>query len=154
MRSAIRITETQRAGHAIRVRIPKLAEAVVDEQYRRRPELEARYGPAGRAKCVQDTAYHLRFLAGSVEFGQTKVFEDYVAWAVRVMKAHRVAAEDAVENLRLIAGVLRDRLPPAAAAAATEHVDAALLRVGTQWCAVIPPSPPAASTGGSAPSRS
>ena len=124
-----RITPAQREGHAIRVRIGKLAEAVVDEQYRRRPQLEARYGPVGREKCVQDTAHTLRFLAASVEVGQTKVFADYFQWALRVMAAHRVAAEDAVENLRLVGAVLRERLPAGAAAAALEHVDAALLRV-------------------------
>ena len=147
----MRITQSHRDGHAIRVRIGKLAGAVVDEQYRRCPELETRYGPCGRAKCVQDTAYHLRFLAASVEFGQTKVFEDYVAWAVRMMAAHRVAPQDAVENLRLIAAILRDRLPPGAATAAAEHVDAAVAHVAAL---VNTSAPPAASTGGPAPSRS
>ena len=141
--TSVRITTAQREGHAIRVRLRNLAEAVVDEQYRRRPDLEARYGPGGQAKCVQDTEHTLRFLAASVEVGQTKVFADYFQWAVRVMAAHRVAPEDAVENLRLVAAVLRDLLPPEVAAAAQAHVDAALLRVM-----------PAASTGGSAPSRS
>ena len=141
----MRITRHQRAGHLIRVRTPALAEAVVDEQYRRRPGLEARYGPNGRAKCVQDTRYHLRFLAGSVEWGQPRVFADYCQWAVRVMKAHRVAVEDALENLRLIGPVLSEHLPPDVAALACEHLDAAILRV-------TPAAP--ASTGDSAPSRS
>lgn len=141
----MRITHHHRAGHLIRIRVPTLAEAVVDEQYRRRPELEARYGPRGREKCVQDTKYHLRFLAGSVEWGQPRVFADYVDWAVRMMKAHRVALEDSVENLRLIGPVLAEHLPPDVASLACEHLDAAITRI----------TPAAsASTGGAAPSRS
>ena len=147
----MRITRHQRAGHLIRIRTTALAEAVVGEQYRRQPELEARYGPAGRANCVQDTKYHLRFLAGSVEWGQPRVFADYFEWAVRVMKAHRVAVEDTAENLRLIGPVLAQHLPPDVAALAYEHLDAALVRVAP----ATPASPAsAASTGGSAPSRS
>ena len=147
----MRITHHQRAGHLIRIRTPMLADAIVDEQYRRRPELEGRYGSRGRQKCVEDTRYHLRFLAGSVEWGQPRVFADYFEWALRVMKAHRVAAEDAVENLRLIGPVLAQRLPAGVAALVYEHLDAAILRV-------LPGagghSPPDASTGASAPSRS
>jgi hypothetical protein len=125
----MRITHYHRAGHLIRVRIPKLAEAVVDEQYRLRPELEARYGPRGREKCVEDTRYHLRFLAGSVEWGEPRVFADYFEWAVRVMKVHGVAVGDALENLRLIGPVLAERLPPEVASLAYEHLDAAIARV-------------------------
>ena len=120
------ITPAQRQGHAIRVRVRKLAEAVVDEQYRRRPALEARYGPAGRDKCVQDVSHHLRFLAASVEVGETKVFADYVRWAVSVMASHRVAVEDALENLRLLDAVLQDQLPPDVGAVAHQHLCAAL----------------------------
>ena|SRR5690349_12922987 len=140
----MRITQHHRAGHTIRVRTAKLAEAIVDEQYRRRPDLVARYGPAGREKCVQDTKYHLRFLSASVEFGQPRVFADYCDWAVGVMEAHRVDARDAVENLRLFGPVLAEHVPPDAAALAGEHLDAAIARLTSR---------PGASTGESAPSR-
>lgn len=124
-----RITSNERHGHALRVRIPKLAEAVVDEQYRRRPDLAARYGPGGRAHCVKDTVHNLRFLAESVSFGQPRIFCDYVEWALRVMTHHGVAAEDVAENLRLLGESLGRHLPQEAADVAREHVEAALVRL-------------------------
>jgi hypothetical protein len=124
-----RITTNERHGHALRVKIPKLAETVVDEQYRRRPELEARYGPGGRAHCVKDTVHNLRFLAESVAFGQPRIFCDYVEWALRVMTHHGVAAEDVAENLRLLAETLGRHVPDDVAGVAREHVEAALLRL-------------------------
>ncbi|HZN66820.1 MAG TPA: hypothetical protein VFB66_16130 [Tepidisphaeraceae bacterium] len=124
-----RVTPNERLGHALRVKIPKLAEAVVDEQYRRRPELEARYGPGGRAHCVKDTVHNLRFLAESVAFGQPRIFCDYVEWALRVMTHYGVAAEDVAENLRLLAGTLERHLPGDVAGVAREHVEAALARL-------------------------
>lgn len=127
--SPARITSNERLGHALRVKIPKLAEAVVDEQYRRRPELEARYGPDGRAHCVKDTVHNLRFLAESVAFGQSRIFCDYVEWAFRVMTHHGVAAEDVSENLRLLAETLGRHLPDDLAGVAREHVEAALARL-------------------------
>lgn len=124
-----RITPNDRFGHALRVRIPKVAEAVVDEQYKRRPELESRYGPGGRAHCVKDTVHNLRFLAESVAFGQPRIFCDYVEWAFRVMTRHGVAAEDVAENLRLLAQTLGRHVPDDVAGVAREHVEAALLRL-------------------------
>ena len=124
-----RVTTAERHGHALRVKIPKLAEAVVDEQYRRRPELAARYGPQGRAYCLKDTEHNLRFLAESISFGQPRIFADYAEWAYRVMTHHGVAGEDVVENLRLLSETAERFLPPDAARAVREHVGAALLRL-------------------------
>ena len=61
------ITLNQRAGHAIRVKLPALAEAVVEEHYRLRPELEQRYGQRGKRYCREDAEFHLHFLAAAVE---------------------------------------------------------------------------------------
>jgi hypothetical protein len=124
--TAPRLTSAERLGHALRVRIPKLAVAVVAEQYRRRPQLADRYGPAGRAHCVKDTTHTLRFLAESVSFAEPRIFCDYSAWALAVMARHGVAAEDVGDNFRLLAELLPRHLPPEAAAAAGEHVRAAL----------------------------
>lgn len=105
------LTPLERAGHAIQVRAPALAQAAVAALYRLRPDLERRYGEAGRRHCAKDVGHHLRFLAAAVELDDPRVFADYAAWAVRVMVTHGVAAEDAVASLRLPAGRRARRRP-------------------------------------------
>jgi hypothetical protein len=79
------MNDERRAGHAVRVRGPKLAEAVVAEQYRLQPDLAERYGPDGRRCCVRDVGYHVEFLATSVELGDPGRFVGYVRWARGIM---------------------------------------------------------------------
>jgi hypothetical protein len=120
------ITDDCRAGHAIRIRATKLAEAAVAEQYRAHPDLADRYGPDGRRYCIRDVAHHVQFLAASVELADPRRFADYVAWARRVLIAYRIPAADFLGSLRALRAVARDHLPPAVADGACRHIDAAL----------------------------
>ena len=120
------ITDEHRAGHAVRVRAPKLVEAVVAEQYRRRPDLLARYGEAGRAFCARDVGYHLRFLAASVETANAGRFVHYVRWARRVLVAHGVPPADLLMTLDAMRRAAGELLPAPAAQAACRHIDAAV----------------------------
>jgi MerR family transcriptional regulator, light-induced transcriptional regulator len=120
------VTDEQRLGHALRIREPKLAAAAVEEQYRRQPDLAARYGPDGWRYCVRDVARHVDALASSVELGNPSRFVGYVRWARRVMSAHRIAAADLLVSLQSLSDVLSKFLPPEAADAARDHLHAAL----------------------------
>lgn len=122
------ITSTQRehAGHDVRVRQAKLAEATVADQYRRQPDLVQRYGPDGRRLCVRDVAHHVQALASSIELGEPERFVDYVIWARGVMAAHKVEPADFLESLRSMQAVAGDVLTPGAAALAVAHIDAAM----------------------------
>ena len=126
------ITEHERAGHALRARRPKLAEAVVAEQYRRQPDLIARYGADGdhvRRVCVRDVGYHIDALAASVDLGDPARFAAYVAWARDTMAAHGVPPSDLVTSLEVLRDVAAAHLPPAAAEAACRHIDAGFTKV-------------------------
>jgi len=109
------ITPNQRAAHLLRVKAPALAEAIMAEHYRQRPELERQYGPAGKLRCLEDALFHLRFLAGSVEFGDPKVFADYSAWVGGLLARRRIPVEHVAENLRVTGAVLRQALSAEAA---------------------------------------
>ena len=120
------MTDERRAGHVVRVKAPKLAEAAVAEQYRRQPDLAERYGPRGRGYCVRDVAFHVQFLASSIELNDPARFVSYTRWARDVMSAHGIPAADfrvGLQSLREVAAAL---LPTAPAEAAVRHVDAAL----------------------------
>src|SRR3954470_3968041 len=96
------LTAHCRAGHAIRVRVTKLAEAAVAEQYRVQPDLADRYGPAGRRCCVRDVAHHVQFLAASVELDDPGRFTAYAEWARGVLAAHGIPAADFLVSLRAL----------------------------------------------------
>lgn len=121
------ITDEERSGHALRVKGPKVIEAVVAEQYRRMPHLEERYGARGRAFCERDVGYHVRFLAASVELGQPERFVEYVAWARAVLRAHEIPAADFLVTLEALRDAVGAVLPEPAAHAARRHIDAALV---------------------------
>ena len=50
-------TDDRRAGHVVRIKAPKLAEAAVAEQYRRQADLTKRYGPKGRGFASATSAF-------------------------------------------------------------------------------------------------
>ena len=160
------ISQNERAGHALRVRALALADSVVTELYRRRPDLQNRYGPGGRRHCVNDLAHHFRFLAASTELCDAKVFVDYVAWAADVMASRGVDVRDQLDSLEVLRDVAAAAVPDEIAGFVRDTVSAASERV---TCASTCPRPrarrlppaqrrphvaPAASTAESTPARS
>jgi signal transduction histidine kinase/ActR/RegA family two-component response regulator len=112
-------------GRLIEAQRRALAEAVVARQYAVQPGLRERYGEGGRAKCVQDTEYHLAYLAAAVAYSSPALFADYIAWAKAVLAAFGVGPEDVAKNLVCLRDVLADRLPGGTGGVAA-CVDAAL----------------------------
>jgi hypothetical protein len=97
-------------GRTIESQRRALAEAVVLRQYQLQPGLRERYGEDGRAKCIQDTEYHIACLATAVMFASPSLFCDYIAWAKAVLAAHGVGTEDVVGNLVCLRDVLGEQL--------------------------------------------
>jgi hypothetical protein len=130
------ITPARRAAHVLFVKAPALAAAAVEQLYREQPDLHARHGPAGKAHCAKDVAYHVRFLSAAVEMNDPKVFTDYVAWAVGVLASRGIPPADAAASLRAlrdVAGGAADE-PHASfvrgtITAALQHADSADARV-------------------------
>jgi methanogenic corrinoid protein MtbC1 len=102
----------QAAGDAILGVSETVAAHGVDLVYAARPDLDQRYGAAGRAKCLSEMRYHVAHLAESVLLCAPALFTDYVAWA-KVMLARRgVEAQDLVDTLAALRKALGGALPP------------------------------------------
>ena len=113
----------QEIGQTIDAQRAVLAEAIVARHYAAQPDLAARFGPAGRAKCLQDTNYHLSYLSQSIAVSTPGLFADYVSWA-RVMLARRnVPAEDLAANLDHIRDTLEHLLPVEMRDTARQYLD-------------------------------
>jgi len=107
----------------------QLAEAVTSRQYEAQPELAARYGEAGRARCLQDAHYHLSYLADAVAASSHALFSDYIGWAKVMLEARGVPSSDLSRNLLIMCEVVRERLPPQMGLVIQEYFEAGLDRL-------------------------
>ena len=105
------MTHSRKAGQLLEGERQSLAEAIVSRQYQVQPELRERYGEGGREKCVEDTKYHLAYLAAAVQYASPSLFGEYFAWAKPAMVAYGVDLEDVNRNLICLRDVLQERLP-------------------------------------------
>ena len=106
-----------------------MAEAITSRQYEAQPELAARYGEAGRAKCLQDANYHLSYLADAVAASSHALFSDYIGWAKVMLEARGVPAADLSRNLLIMSEVVRERLPQEMGLVVQEYFEAGLKRL-------------------------
>lgn len=90
-----------------------LADAVVTRHYQRNAKLEQHYGEAGRDKCIQDARYHLTYLAQAIRSNSTNLFNDYIDWALALLKGLNIPDTDLSDHLVVMAEVLREQLPQA-----------------------------------------
>ena len=103
-----------------------LALAIADALYRERPELAAKYGEAGRAKCVQDMRYNVEHLAPAVALADPALFAGYARWLLSLLTARGIPAGDIERSLALTRAEIGGRFPPDESAAAAPALEAAL----------------------------
>ncbi len=126
-------TSNRRAGLEIEARRLELARTIVEHQYSAQPELVARYGDVGRAKCLEDTLHHLASIAAALSLATPGIFVDYVAWVKGVLEARNIPSRDLARNFVCIREVLLTDLPAPIGSLAAEYIDAGLQQLwGTE----------------------
>lgn len=120
------------ASDAIIERKEELARAITDALYAGHPELLARHGEAGRAKCLQDMRYNLEHLAPAVALDDPPLFGRYVEWLARMLGARGVAAGDVRQSIEVTEAVLLARFPADHAAAVQPSLRAGVAAVTSQ----------------------
>jgi len=99
-------TRAPQSTNPIAERREDLARAVVAMQFERWPALYARYGEAGRGKCVEDVGYHLLYLSEAVAADSPALFREYIAW-VRVLFANiGIPVQELGESLEILRDVI------------------------------------------------
>lgn len=99
-----------------------VARRAVELTYERVPELAEAYGAGGRAKCLEDFRFHVRFLLSSLVIDDDGVFADYAVWARKLLDrfgvppAHLAAAFAALGDA--VAELVPEAREPAARALA------------------------------------
>jgi len=114
-----------------------LATAIVQHQWKVRPDLERRYGPSGFSKCLEDAHFHLQYLAEAIEASEPALFVDYVAWAKVMLASRNVPSEDLANTLQVLRDVLVKQLPNEMHDLVCSFVNRALERL-PQYPSLIP----------------
>lgn len=106
-----------------------IAGALVALQYEQMPELESRYGPAGRQKCLEDGLYHIEHLAEAVDAADDYLFWDYVAWADILLTRRHIPTEHLASNLRNLQTVLSNTVDAETAGRANDIIGRSLKKL-------------------------
>ncbi len=114
------------ASASLLARTEELALAVTDALYDSHPDLQATYGEAGRAKCLQDTRHTLEHLASAVALVEPDLFVGYVAWLVDLLRPRGIPVEHVRGSLEATRAVLSARLSVDESAAACAPLHTAL----------------------------
>ncbi len=104
----------------------ELAEAITNTHYERFPELEARYGPIGRVRCLEDAEFHLSFLSEAMANQLPHLFADYIGWAKAMLQGRGIPPEDLAVNLDCMRQALRQSLPEPVGGVADRYIAAGL----------------------------
>ena len=114
------------ASLAIAERRDEIARAVVEAQFRRWPDLYARYGEAGRAKCVEDLRFHVLYLAEAVGADSPALFRAYAGWVKVLFAGLRIPVGELGDSLAILRDVVAETVGGVAAERAAACVAAAL----------------------------
>jgi MerR family transcriptional regulator, light-induced transcriptional regulator len=104
----------------------ELAKAITARLYAAMPELDAKYGERGRAKCLEDMRYNIEHLAPAVALRSPAMFAGYAQWLGELLQARGIPTTETVLSLELTLDVLDEALATADAAAARPCVEAGL----------------------------
>ena len=116
----------QQVSDALNVRRAALAAQMVAREFVRHPELEKRYGVAGRDRCLEDAGYHLAYLAQAIAADSAALFGDYVGWAKVMLAKRGIPALDLVGLLEIMKESLQRELPPDFSRLACDFLDRGL----------------------------
>lgn len=119
----------QQAAASILAQQAALALALVELEFARQPELDRRFGPAGKAKSLRDANSHLAYLAESVRWDSPALFENYVTWARVMLEKRGVGPRELGAHLRCMRDVLEVKLPVGAVPIVLRMLDHGLVEL-------------------------
>jgi MerR family transcriptional regulator, light-induced transcriptional regulator len=104
----------------------ELAEDTVARDYQRRADWLSRFGERGRALYLQDTKYHLSYLADALAYHRTSILADYLRWVTEVLTTRGVPPSELRINLECLRETLSDRFGAERAQPMLEMLDDAV----------------------------
>jgi len=113
----------QQASDALRDQRSQLVEQMVDREFVRHPQLEQCYGHTVRARMLEDTGYHLDYLAQAIASDNETLFLDYIGWAKVMLTKRGVPAHYLATMLESMTEAVQAALPPTFSGLACDYLD-------------------------------
>lgn len=79
-----------------------LAELITSLHFDNQPELELKYGTAGKQRCKKDCLFHLSYLAEAVRIQRSEIFTSYLQWAQVMLQSRDIPVEDLTRILNYL----------------------------------------------------
>ncbi|BCB02243.1 hypothetical protein [Bacillus sp. KH172YL63] len=83
-------------------------DAAIEKLYDRYPELDEKFGEAGRKKCYEDNLHHFNYLKAASDAGESKVFSDYALWLNSVLVSRGMKSDHLIDNFNCIIEVFEE----------------------------------------------
>lgn len=119
----------QQVSEALLSRRSEIGRQIVDREFIRHPELEQRYGKTVRARMLEDTGFHLDYLAQAIAADSPPLFADYIGWAKVMLAKHGVPANYLATLLESMKEALRADLAEELSGQAGQIIDLTLQRL-------------------------
>ncbi|WP_368504281.1 hypothetical protein AB3N04_19855 [Alkalihalophilus sp. As8PL] len=87
-----------------------IIDEITKEIYQAFPELNEKYGEAGRKKCREDNQHHFHTLETAYQMDQEKIFVDYALWLNGILVKHGMSPKHLIDNFERIARLIHDKV--------------------------------------------
>jgi methanogenic corrinoid protein MtbC1 len=114
-----------------------LPEQIMDRHFKIRPNLRASYKERHIRLYLEDTGYHLNYLAESIAANEPILFNEYLSWAKTFFSTLLIDLNDIILNLELIRDALQIDLEPQAGELAAKYLNEGIEKFKAQ-SAVLP----------------
>ncbi|OLS36930.1 hypothetical protein BTR22_09520 [Alkalihalophilus pseudofirmus] len=106
-----------------------IIDAITEEIYQAYPELEEKYGEAGRRKCREDNQHHFHSLETAYQMKQEKIFVDYALWLNGILVKHGMDKQHLIDNFERIERLIKEKVDDEKEEAFKTYLQAAIQAV-------------------------
>jgi methanogenic corrinoid protein MtbC1 len=89
----------------------EIARKATEKQYEENPSYWGKWGKNGWDRSLEDTEYHIQYLAESIMANSTAIFENYIKWTRSLFASLGLDMELIVRNLEIILDLMSEELP-------------------------------------------
>jgi len=100
----------EKVNHLILRKKSGLAERITAMHFLGNPDLERRYGNAGKDRCREDASYHLEFLAEAITMDHPEMYGNYILWAAAMLEARKIPRSDLDKSLEYVERAVQELL--------------------------------------------
>lgn len=111
---------------------------LLEKQFELQPEMKRKYGERQIRLHLEDTAYHMQYLAESISADEQILFDEYLGWAKTFFANLPVTDEEIILNLKLLRDEIQLQLPANMSALTDKFIDAGIAHYLSQPS--VPPS--------------